>query len=45
MGLDDIIVLEEGQIIGHGTHGQLMENCKLYQDIYNTQMGGSNGKI
>lgn len=39
MNLDDIIVLEEGNIIGHGTHEELMKDCKMYQDIYKTQMG------
>lgn len=42
MGLDDILVLEEGDVIGHGTHEQLMEHCKAYQDIYRTQMGEMN---
>ena len=42
MSLDNILVLEEGEIIGQGTHEQLMESCKLYQDIYKTQMGGVN---
>lgn len=39
MSLDDIIVLEEGKIIGHGTHEELMQNCNMYQEIYHTQMG------
>lgn len=39
LSLDDIIVLDEGGIIGHGTHEQLMRECKTYQDIYRTQMG------
>jgi len=39
MNLDDIIVLEEGSIIGHGTHKQLLESCPMYQEIYRTQMG------
>ncbi len=39
MSLDDIIILEEGKIIGHGTHQELMENCSTYQEIYKTQMG------
>lgn len=39
LGLDDIIVLDEGGIIGHGTHEQLMRECRVYQDIYRTQMG------
>ena len=39
MNLDDIIVLEDGRIIGHGTHGDLLQTCPFYRDIYETQMG------
>ena len=39
MALDDIIVLDEGRVIGHGTHAQLMESCPTYREIYKTQMG------
>lgn len=39
MNLDDIIVLDEGKIIGHGTHDKLMETCSVYREIYKTQMG------
>lgn len=39
MGLDDIIMLDEGKMIGHGTHEELMETCAPYQEIYRTQMG------
>lgn len=39
MNLDDIIVLEEGRMIGHGTHEELMQSCSIYQEIYRTQMG------
>ncbi len=39
MSLDDIIVLEEGKIIGHGTHEELLESCPMYQEIYRVQMG------
>lgn len=42
MSMDDIIVLEEGNMIGHGTHEELMESCKTYLDIYKTQMGEMN---
>lgn len=38
MSLDDIIVLEEGKIIGHGTHEELMAGCPVYQEIYRVQM-------
>ncbi|QAY68378.1 ABC transporter ATP-binding protein [Paenibacillus protaetiae] len=39
MGADNIIVLDDGQIAGMGTHAQLMENCAVYQEIYRSQMG------
>ena len=40
MTLDDILVLDDGVMIGHGTHEELMRDCKVYQEIYKTQMGG-----
>lgn len=40
MALDDIIMLDEGKIIGHGTHEELLRSCPMYQEIYRTQMGG-----
>lgn len=40
MSLDNIMVLDEGRIIGYGTHEELMNSCKMYSDIYKTQMGG-----
>ncbi len=39
MNMDDIIMLDEGRIIGHGTHEELLEHCPQYEEIYNTQMG------
>ena len=39
MGLDRIIVLEEGRIIGAGTHEELLASTPQYRDIYETQMG------
>ncbi len=39
MSLDHIMVLDEGRIIGYGTHEELMRSCSMYQDIYMTQMG------
>ena len=39
MSLDDIIMLDEGRIIGHGTHEQLLETCPQYREIFETQMG------
>lgn len=37
MDADNIIVLDKGHIIDQGTHEHLLENCKLYQEIYKTQ--------
>lgn len=38
LSLDEIIVLHEGEMIGRGTHAQLMESCPEYRDICLTQM-------
>ena len=39
MGLDEIIMMDEGKIIGCGTHEELLESCAMYREIYRTQMG------
>ncbi len=39
LSLDHIMVLDEGRMIGYGTHAELLENCPMYRDIYKTQMG------
>ncbi len=41
MYADLILVLEEGVVIGRGTHDQLLDSCPIYREIYDTQMGGS----
>ena len=35
---EQIIVLDDGQIAGIGTHKELLENCKVYQEIANSQL-------
>ncbi|MNN94147.1 Lipid A export ATP-binding/permease protein MsbA [compost metagenome] len=35
---DKIIVLEEGGIVGMGTHEELMEACQTYQEIAYSQL-------
>lgn len=35
---DKIIVLDEGRIVGEGTHSQLMEHCEIYKEIALTQL-------
>lgn len=39
MGADHILVLEEGKIIGYGTHEALLRNCEVYRSISHMQMG------
>ena len=34
---DQIIVLEDGEMVGIGTHQDLLRNCKTYQEIYYSQ--------
>lgn len=34
---DQIVVLENGNIVGLGKHNELMQNCPVYQEIYNSQ--------
>ena len=35
---DRIIVLEEGKVVGNGTHEELLESCKTYQEIAYSQL-------
>ena len=39
MNLDEIIVLDEGEMIGRGTHEELVRSCPVYREIQQTQMG------
>lgn len=34
---DQILVLEDGTVVGAGTHAQLLESCPVYQEIYQSQ--------
>ncbi|MCY8233107.1 ABC transporter ATP-binding protein [Priestia endophytica] len=36
---EKILVMDEGTIVGSGTHQELLENCTVYQDIYRSQFG------
>ncbi len=38
MHADQIIVLDEGKIVGKGTHSELMRNCQVYQEIAFSQL-------
>lgn len=35
---DQIVVLDEGKVAGIGTHEQLMQNCRVYQEIARSQL-------
>ena len=39
MQSDLILVLDDGAVIGQGTHEELMLNCETYREIYKSQMG------
>ena len=39
LNADKIIVLDKGRIVGEGRHVLLMQNCKIYREIYDSQLG------
>jgi ATP-binding cassette, subfamily B, bacterial MsbA len=38
---DVIVVMNNGRIIAQGQHEELMRTCRLYQSLYETQLGGA----
>lgn len=38
MDADRILVLEDGNIVGMGTHKELLQNCAIYQEIASSQL-------
>jgi ATP-binding cassette subfamily B protein len=38
--LDNIVLLQNGEIVAMGNHEQLLESSPLYQEIYESQLGG-----
>jgi ATP-binding cassette, subfamily B, multidrug efflux pump len=36
---DKIVVLDHGELVGVGTHRELISNCQVYREIYQSQMG------
>lgn len=38
MNADQILVLDEGRIVGKGTHRELMQNCETYKQIAGSQL-------
>ena len=41
---DQILVLDNGSLAGVGTHEELLENCGLYQEIFDSQFPGEREK-
>ena len=37
---DKIVVLKDGRILATGTHGELLETCAFYGDLYRKQFAG-----
>ena len=35
---EQIIVIDEGKIVGVGTHNELLENCEVYKQIASSQL-------
>ena len=44
MGADLILVLDDGRLVGRGTHEQLLKECDVYREIYDSQFGGGEGQ-
>lgn len=40
MDADMILVLDDGHVVGQGTHAQLMERCEIYREVYESQQEG-----
>ena len=40
MRCDKVYVMENGKVVGVGTHKELLETCPTYKEIYLSQMGG-----
>ena len=41
MDADQIIVLDQGEIVGRGTHEELMASNEIYREISNSQLNSS----
>ncbi|WP_426348922.1 ABC transporter ATP-binding protein [Alloiococcus sp. CFN-8] len=41
MRCDKVYVMERGEIVGSGSHSELLESCSIYKEIYDSQLGGT----
>ena len=42
MNADKILVLDDGRLVGCGSHAELMEDCEIYREIYDSQFKAEN---
>ena len=42
MSADRIVIMDDGRIVDTGSHEELMERCRIYQEIYDSQLKGGN---
>ena len=43
MNADEILVLDDGKVVGQGKHEQLLEHCDVYREIYESQFRKEEG--
>ena len=43
MHADTILVLDDGKVVGEGSHQQLLESCEVYEEIYYSQFERNGG--
>ena len=41
---DQILVMDDGRVVGHGTHEELLAGCTIYQEIYDSQFAQTKAK-
>ena len=42
---DLILVLEDGRVVGRGTHRELLEGCETYREIVGSQMSAEEAAV
>ncbi len=42
---DEILVLEDGRVVGHGSHRALLESCATYREIVDSQMSSQEASV
>ncbi len=43
MNADLILVMDDGKIVGKGVHGELLDSCETYREIYVSQQSAEVG--